>query len=125
MKGQEDNSVAFLKIPTSLSLHRKFRSKTGTIFTFGRKRRTMVTKEFLDVDETGQLEAAATSLRNKLLIRIPRRLGIRISEVLGVRPEDIDFARGRLTILHLKTRMKLSCPQCGAKLGKKHKWCPG
>jgi len=31
---------------------------------------------------------------------------------------------GTVTIEHLKARIKLSCPQCGARLGKIHKFCP-
>jgi len=30
-----------------------------------------------------------------------------------------------VTIEHLKTRLKLSCPQCGARLSRTVKFCPG
>lgn len=85
----------------------------------------MPVKEYLEVSETEQLEAAASCFRDKLLIRLPRMLGIRVSEVLGLRVEDIDFARDRVCIEHLKERIKLFCPDCGTRLGKKSVFCPG
>jgi integrase/recombinase XerD len=75
--------------------------------------------------ETEQLEKAATYLRDKLLIRLLARLGCRISEALALKVEDIDFAQGMVTIEHLKSRIELACPQCGARLGKSHSFCPG
>ena len=82
-------------------------------------------KVYLEIEETQQLEDAATNLRDKLLIRILRRLGCRISEALGITIGDIDFHESTVTIEHLKTRLKLSCPECGARLGKNHSFCPG
>ena len=38
--------------------------------------------------------------------------------------KDIDFTRGNVTILHLKSRIKLTCSKCGAPLGKSHAFCP-
>jgi len=38
--------------------------------------------------------------------------------------KDIDFTQGTVTIEHLKSRIKLGCPQCGARLGKSHTFCP-
>ena len=81
-------------------------------------------KTYLDIEETEQLENAATCLRDKLLIRLLARLGCRISEALAIEVKDIDFAQGTVTIEHLKSRIKLSCPQCNAKLGKSHTFCP-
>ncbi len=37
---------------------------------------------------------------------------------------DIDFEHGAVTILHQKTRLKLSCARCKARLGKRHRFCP-
>jgi integrase/recombinase XerD len=82
-------------------------------------------KAYLEMKETEQLENAAQYLRDKLLIRILTRLGCRISEALSLEVKDIDFARGMVTIEHLKSRTKLSCPKCGARLGKCHSFCPG
>jgi len=81
-------------------------------------------KSYLEVDEVETLEMAATNLRDRLLIRILFRLGCRISEALALRVDDIDLDRGTVTIEHLKARIKVSCPQCNARLGRTHAFCP-
>ena len=81
-------------------------------------------KAYLEPGEVERLEQAAEYLRDKLLIRLLFHLGCRVSEALGIRVEDIDFRQGTVTIEHLKARIKLSCPQCSAGLGKSHKFCP-
>ena len=81
-------------------------------------------KAYLEPSEVEKLELAAEFLRDKILIRLLWRLGCRISEVLGITVDNIDFNQGTITIEHLKARIKLSCPQCGARLGKMHKFCP-
>ena len=82
-------------------------------------------RSYLDLSELKQLEEAATCFRDKLLIRLLVRLGCRISEALGITVSDIDFNHGTVTIVHLKRRIKLSCPQCGARLSRTAKFCPG
>lgn len=74
--------------------------------------------------EIEKLETEATCLRDRLLIRLLSRLGCRISEALAIKVSDIDFARGKVTILHLKERLRLSCPHCSSRLGRTHKFCP-
>ena len=81
-------------------------------------------KTYLEIKETERLENAATCLRDKLLIRILRRLGCRVSEALALDVKDIDFGRVTVTIEHLKLYIKLICPSCGASLGKSHAFCP-
>jgi len=81
-------------------------------------------KAYLDAEEVKLMEKAATCFRDRLLMRLLFRLGCRISEALALKVEDIDFVQGTVTIEHLKTRLKLSCPRCGARLGKSHKFCP-
>ena len=70
------------------------------------------------------MERAASCDRDRLLIRLLFRLGCRVSEALAVKVSDIDFEQGTVTILHLKTRIRLSCPMCKARLGKRHQFCP-
>jgi integrase/recombinase XerD len=82
-------------------------------------------KAYLELSELRQLEAQATCLRDRLLVRLLARLGCRISEALALRVEDIDFDASTVTILHLKSRVSTYCPRCGARLGKTHKFCPG
>ena len=81
-------------------------------------------KAYLDPDEVKLLEQAASNLRDRLLIRILARLGCRISEALSLSSEDVDLQQATVTIEHLKTRLKLNCPGCGASLGRKHIFCP-
>jgi integrase/recombinase XerD len=81
-------------------------------------------KAFLEPVEIRLLEEAATSLRDQLLIQILFRTGCRVSEALAIRVEDIDFEHGTITIQHLKARLKLSCSDCGQRIGRSHIFCP-
>lgn len=81
-------------------------------------------KTYVEPHEVAEMEKAASNLRDKILIRILFRLGCRISEALALKVEDIDFTQGTVTIKHLKSRLKLSCANCGARLGMSHSFCP-
>lgn len=81
-------------------------------------------KTYLEPEEILALEEAATNLRDQLLIHLLFHLGCRISEALAVTVEDINFSGGTIRIQHLKTRLKLSCRHCGARLGRNHTYCP-
>jgi len=83
-----------------------------------------MTKAYLEANEVRSLENVATNVRDKLLVRLLFRLGCRISEAFGIAVSGIDFKEGTVTIEHLKSRIKLACPQCGARLGKSHSFCP-
>jgi integrase/recombinase XerD len=81
-------------------------------------------KAYLEAHEVQKLEQAANYVRDRLLIRLLFHLGCRISEALGLDVRDIDFDAGTVTIQHLKLRTNLACHQCGAQLGKSHRFCP-
>ena len=83
-----------------------------------------MSKTYLEVGEIEKLEEAAGYLRDKLLVRLLFHLGCRVSEALGITVGDIDFKQGTVTIQHLKSRTKLSCPHCSSHLGHSHKFCP-
>ena len=83
-----------------------------------------MTEAYLEVDDVKRLERAATCLRDRLLIRVLFHLGCRVSEALNLEAKSVDFSEGTLTIEHLKARIRLSCPQCRARLGKDHIFCP-
>ena len=70
------------------------------------------------------MEEAATNLRDRLLIRLLFHLACRVSEALTLEVKDIDFMRDTVTIEHLKSRIELACPRCGARLGRRHAFCP-
>jgi integrase/recombinase XerD len=71
------------------------------------------------------LTKAAGSPRDQAFAAILGKCGVRITEAISIKVTDIDFAKGTLTIVHLKERMKSKCPGCGAILGKRHIFCPG
>jgi len=81
-------------------------------------------KAYLEPDEVNMMEKVAHYLRDKLLIRLLFHLGCRVSEALALEVKDIDFTRRTITIEHLKSRIKLACPQCNAGLAKSHSFCP-
>jgi len=83
-----------------------------------------MSKAYLKPDEVERLEQAAEYLRDRLLIRLLFHLGCRVTEALGIKASDIDFKQGLVTIQHLKQRIRLSCPECSARLGKRHQFCP-
>ena len=81
-------------------------------------------KTYLESQEIHKLELAADNLRGRLLIRLLFHLGCRVSEALTLETRAIDFKSGTVTIQHLKSRLKLSCPGCHAHLGRNHAFCP-
>ena len=81
-------------------------------------------KTYLEPEEVSMVERVATNLRDRLLIRVLFHLGCRVSEALALEVKNIDFEQGVVTIQHLKSRLKLLCPECRAALGKEHHFCP-
>ncbi len=82
-------------------------------------------KTYLEPKEVDQIEQAAECLRDKLLVRLLAHLGCRVSEALGITVSDIDFEQGTVTIVHLKRRINLSCPNCKQRLSRTARFCPG
>lgn len=89
------------------------------------KKQAVQIKTYLEPQEVEAIEKQADNLRDRLLIRLLFHLGCRISEVLDLCVDDIDFSQGIVQIERLKTRLKLSCLHCGVHLGRKHTFCPG
>lgn len=87
--------------------------------------RSTKVKAYLEAKDIDKLEKAASNLRDMLLIHLLFYLGGRISEILALAVENIDFGNATVCILHLKTRLKLSCAACGQRLGRYHAFCPG
>ncbi len=81
-------------------------------------------KAYLDPADVESLEATASNLRDRLLIRLLFHLGCRITEALGITVDDIDIANGTVTIQHLKIRLHSNCPHCAARLSRNHSFCP-
>ncbi len=85
----------------------------------------LMIKTYLEAEDIEKMEEAAEYLRDKLLVRLLFHLGCRVSEALGITVDDINFSESTVTIKHLKERVKLSCPHCGGRLARAHKFCPG
>ncbi len=66
--------------------------------------RTAKARAYLEPSDVQTLETSAGSLRDRLLIRLLFHLGIRVSEALALRVDDIDFEQGTVVIQHLKHR---------------------
>lgn len=82
-------------------------------------------KPYLEFEEAISLASAATNLRDRLLIGLLLHAGCRISEALSLTVNDIDFENGTITIKHLKASIRLSCPECSARLSRSAAFCPG
>lgn len=79
---------------------------------------------YLTPEDVEKLENATTNLRDRLLIHLLFDTGCRISEALALEPKNIDLTRGTITIQHLKSSVKLLCPNCNARLARRYKFCP-
>jgi len=63
-------------------------------------------KGYLEPEQVERLIAVATNLRDKLLVRIPWRSGVRVSELIGIRVQDIDFENRAIVIKVQKLRKR-------------------
>jgi integrase/recombinase XerD len=79
---------------------------------------------YLTPEQIELMEKLATCFRDKLLIRLLFHLGCRISEVLALTSDDVDFDGGQVTIIHLKQRSRFLCPNCEARLSRSSSFCP-
>ena len=71
-----------------------------------------------------RLIAATSNPMHKAYISLLGRVGVSVSEANQLGVDHIDFERRMLTIVHLKERSKLKCPNCGETLGRRHLFCP-
>ena len=79
---------------------------------------------YLEPKAIALMEEQARYARDRLLIRVLFHLGCRVSEALALTVGDIDLSKGLVTIVHLKARATLSCPNCQARLSRSHQFCP-
>jgi len=63
-------------------------------------------KGYLEPEQVARLIAAATNPRDALLVRIPWRTGIRVTELISLRTGDIDFDNRAIVIKVQKMRKK-------------------
>lgn len=62
-------------------------------------------KAYLDPEQVERVIAAATNIRDSLLVRIPWRTGIRVGELIEIRIQDIDFDN-RAIVIHAEKMRK-------------------
>ena len=79
---------------------------------------------YLEPKTVDLMEEEARYARDRLLIRVLFHLGCRVSEALALTVDDIDLGKGLVTIIHLKSRARLFCPRCQARLARAHQFCP-
>ena len=63
-------------------------------------------KGYLSPEQVERVIAATTNPRDALLVRIPWRTGIRVTELIGIRIQDIDFDNRAIAIKVQKLRKK-------------------
>ena len=63
-------------------------------------------KGYLEPGQVERLIAVATNPRDALLVRIPWRTGIRVSELIGIKVYDIDFDSRAVVIKVQKMRKR-------------------
>jgi integrase/recombinase XerD len=63
-------------------------------------------KGYLSPEQVERVIAATTNPRDALLVRIPWRTGIRVSELISIKVSDIDFVNRAIVIKVLKMRKK-------------------
>ena len=63
-------------------------------------------KGYLEPEQVERLIAVAPHLRDKLLVRIPWRTGIRVTELIGLKESDIDYDSRAITVKVQKQRKK-------------------
>ena len=63
-------------------------------------------KAYLSPEQVERLIAVASNPRNRLLVRIPWRTGIRVSELINIHIRDIDFDSRAIVIKVQKMRKK-------------------
>jgi len=63
-------------------------------------------KAYLSLEQVETVIAATTNPRDALLVRIPWRTGIRVSELIGIKESDIDFDNRAIVIKVQKMRKR-------------------
>jgi len=63
-------------------------------------------RAYLEAPEVEKVIAVASNLRDALIVRIPWRSGIRVSQLIGIRVQDIDFENRAIAIKVQKMRKR-------------------
>lgn len=80
-------------------------------------------KTVLTTNEIERMMAEATCQRDQLIILFLADTGVRVSEMLQVKIENLDLSTKTILIPHLKRGTKKRCPKCGHTAGRSSKFC--
>lgn len=83
-----------------------------------------VHRPYLTLKEINYIIQKTDNPRDQLLMLWLSRTGIRITELLQLRMEHIDFSQRTVAIIHQKQKSRLKCPKCSKWVGKSHQFCP-
>lgn len=79
---------------------------------------------FLEKESVEAIEQATGCLRDRLLVRLLARTGMRVSELITIERERIDPRTSSIVIQNLKSGTKnRKCPQCTAYVGTRALFC--
>jgi len=81
-------------------------------------------KTYLTSDEVRKMIDAAPTLRDKVIVAFLADTGCRVSELLRLKTQHIDFDRRLVLIPHLKVGLRKKCPECGKSVGRRQNFCP-
>ena len=81
-------------------------------------------KTFLTSEEIRGMIEAAPTLRDKVIVAFLADTGCRVSELLRLKTQHIDFDRRLVLIPHLKAGLRKKCPGCGKFVGRRQNFCP-
>jgi len=81
-------------------------------------------KTYLTSDEIRKMTEAAPTLRDKVIVAFLGDTGCRVSELLRLKTQHIDFDRRLVLIPHLKAGLRKKCPSCGKSVGRRQNFCP-
>ena len=82
-------------------------------------------KTYLETKEIEKIIGCATNLRDQLIIRFLMYVGCRVTELISIEVDGIDYDQGFVLIPHLKSApTRRECPSCRKKIGTRQSFCP-
>lgn len=81
-------------------------------------------KTYLLPQEVEAMVDKCRNLRDRLIIKMLFRTGMRVSELVSIKLKDTDLNSGVILIKHLKRTQRKVCLKCGTKTGRKSMFCP-
>jgi len=84
----------------------------------------MALKTVLTPEEIKAMISYAENLRDKMVISFLADTGCRVSELLQLNVDQIDFDQKLVLIPHLKVGLRKRCPGCSKSTGRSQNFCP-